>query len=179
MSTGLVLLRQLFLEWHRTLSAAADAIDDEEFLGKRDAEVPMFWTLLHLTGLLEWVSGLITGLPTTAPVEILDQFKGGDDENPPIGAHLPLSRNEVHQLFSRAGERVAKIFDEIGDEALTRPVEDPLVAVQFPTIGDLLACVCSQGHYHLGQMSLGTATLRNFPDLALPTQFKDGRLLRE
>lgn len=169
------LLRSMFRECYGTFNRAAEAINEEEFCGYTPSTVSMGWTLLHLTGLLEWISCVVTGLPTTAPAHILDNFRGGED----VDATQPISlaKPEIIQLFVSAQTRYLSILDANPPFDVKSPISDDGARILFPNVGSLLAAVVSQGFFHLGQMSVSTPTLKNDQSLTMPTEYKDGQLI--
>jgi hypothetical protein len=150
-------------------------MSEAEFFGTGETLVSMAWTILHLTGFMEWVVVIITKQATNAPIELLDQFKGGDVSSSDIS--INLSRSEVLKLFLAASSKVRTILEHEDKFDLSAPVSDAKARGTFETNLDLLANVASQGFYHLGQMSVASPTLRANPSIAIPTTYDKGSLL--
>jgi hypothetical protein len=175
MSAESLLIGSLILQWHRAFLRAAEAVGEEEFLGKSPVTISLGWTLLHLTGFQEWAVGVLTGEPTSAPVELLEHFRGGDRV---VSLNeIPISKDGVIKLFVSANIRVESLFNSNRYFDLKAPIREIGARNAFPNVGELLAALASQGFYHLGQMSLASPTFIASPFLTLPTQYKEGVLL--
>lgn len=172
-------LAELFSSWHSTILRASAELESEEFFGNESVQMSMFWTMMHLTGLMEWVCYTITGIPTSAPVALLDKFKGELEGEEPTVTDVAIPRQDVISLFESAGRRMERVFLQVNGSRLDQEISESTTAKVFPTVGSLLSAVASQGFFHLGQLSLSTPTLVMRPSLTLPTMFKDGNLEEE
>lgn len=134
-----------------TILGVSDAFSDDRFLGRGLEEAtPMGWTLLHLTGQLEWAVEQTTGEKSVHDVSLLEQVKGG--ESVAAFSDLGISRDRITSMYRESVSRALKAVENSCDRWSEDP-KDLEVREVFGTVGAIWEAVSWHAFWHLGESS--------------------------
>lgn len=114
----------------------------------------MAWTLLHITGQLEWAVKLTNNQPTVHDDDFLSHFKGlSADPDSALMFQKEVSRLQIEAMFNESVERASTTLDATEPRWLSEPYDGSATAI-FPTVAAIWKHVGFHMSWHLGQLSL-------------------------
>ena len=148
------LAHSLIRDGASTIHNASSKLIDTDFLKFGKDGPSMAWTLIHLTGQLEWAIK-VTSNQDSSPhlIDILEEFKG-DVSLADAGKQVTKlpGRSEIESMYDLSVSRALNVLETVESKWTSPPYGDDVVKA-FGTIGKVWQAVAWHSYWHLGNLS--------------------------
>ncbi|WP_193138525.1 hypothetical protein [Klebsiella aerogenes] len=136
-----------------TYRQAANRLTVNEFREDQLYGISLAWTLLHLTGQLEWAVKQTNAQGSIHDVAILEQVKGAtSDTSARTVVALVPDNGEIMRMFEESVERALSVLDSANPRWLELP-NDASALTAFPSVAAVWKHVAFHMSWHLGQLA--------------------------